>query len=105
MKRMYRQPWHLCRPYVYVLFLIVTVLIISETWKIEVGRPPIEVFHVTPTVTCMPSDAAYQAFWWSSVRSCVCRLSTTMCCLYIRLINLLVAWRVCGCREKAYIYI
>ena len=25
--------------------------------------------------------------------------------LYIRLINLLVAWRVYGCRENAYIYI
>ena len=48
MKRMYRhwrQPWHLegVYMYVYVLFLIVTVLIISEIWKIEVGRPPLGV--------------------------------------------------------------
>ena len=47
MKRMYR---HLLGvnlgTYIYVRlcpFLIVTVLIISETWKIEVGRPPIGV--------------------------------------------------------------
>ena len=40
MKRMYRQPWHLT--YVRLCpFLIVTVLIISETWNIEVGRPPL----------------------------------------------------------------
>ena len=47
MKRMYhhwRQPWHLYILYVRLCpFLIVTVLIISETWKIEVGRPPIGV--------------------------------------------------------------
>ena len=34
------------------------------------------------TVTCMPTDAAYQAFWGSSFRSCVCCLCPTMCCLY-----------------------
>ena len=27
----------------------------------------IAVFHVTHMVTCMPSDAAYQAFWGSVV--------------------------------------
>ena len=46
MKTMYRhrrQPWNLYVGLRLCPFLIVTVLIISETWKIEVGRPPIGV--------------------------------------------------------------
>ena len=43
---------------------------------------------------CMPSDAAYQAFWGSSFRvACaVCALQY----VFILLINLLVASCVCG---------
>ena len=34
----------------------------------------------------------------------VCVACALQCVVYIRIINLLVAWRVCGCREKAYLY-
>ena len=53
----------------------------------------------------MPSDAAYQAFWGSSVLIILCVPLVHYNVLFIYVLgptNLLVAWRVCGCREKAY---
>ena len=48
----------------------------------------------------MPSDAAYRHFG-GQASAVVC----AACALQCVVINLLVAGRVCGCREKAYIYI
>ena len=63
----------------------------------------VEVFFMwRHTFTCMHRNAAYQAFWGSSFRSCVFRLRTTMWCLYFLSTKLLVAWCVCGCQEKAW---
>ena len=49
----------------------------------------------------MPSDTAYQAFWRSSFRTCVCCVHCNA--LSVFLINLLVAWYVYGCLETALI--
>ena len=50
----------------------------------------------------MPSDAAYQAFWGSSVCSCVPFEHHSV--LFILLVNLLVAWCGCGCYEVKHVY-
>ena len=50
---------------------------------------------------CMPSDAAYQTFWRSSFRTCVCCVCIVMRCRYFLST---CSWRgVCGCHEKALI--